>query len=62
MFISKLYHFIFLDDPAAYQMSSSSVDRRVLPETLLRRIRMKEVLFHMTFWIVTYKTEYLRFM
>ena len=54
-------YFIRLDDPAAYQMSSSSGDRRVLPETLLRRTRIKEVLFHITLWIITYKTEYLRF-
>ena len=54
-------YFIRLDDPAAYQMSSSSGDRRALPETLLRRTRIKEVLFHITLWIMTYKAEYLRF-
>ena len=61
MFISKFNYFIPLDDPAAYQMSSSSGDRRVLPETLLRRTRIKEVLFHITLWIMAYKAEYLRF-
>ena len=54
-------YFIRLDDPAAYQMSSSSGDRRALPETLLRRTRIKEVLFHITLWIMAYKAEYLRF-
>ena len=54
-------YFIRLDDPAAYQMSSSSGDRRVLPETLLRRTRIKVVLFHITLWIMMYKAEYLRF-
>ena len=62
VFISKLYHFIFLDEPAAFQMSSSSVGRRALQETLLRRKRMIEVLFPISFWIITYKTEYLWFM